>query len=122
MLTPDREKEVVAASSNMVFVTGQAKPGKEDAINNVYQVYSLSLIIDPQTDVIQDLACTCAFEMTNNFLRSMICGKNFITDKDLIMSEVKTRFLAISQKTFMAAFKDAQNRYLMEFHGKRSAG
>jgi len=104
----------------MIFVTGQAKPGKEDAINNVYQVYSLSLIIDPQTDIIHDLACTCAFEMTNQFLRSMICGKNFLTDKDEIIAEVKSRFLAISQKTFLAAFKDAQNRYLMEFHDKKN--
>ena len=105
----------------MVFVTGQAKLGKEDAISSVYQVYSLSLVIDAQTDIIHDLTCTCAFEMTNNFLRAMICGKNFITDKDHIISDVKKRFLAIPQKTFMAAFKDAHNRYLTEFHGKRPA-
>ena len=99
-------------------VPGQAKPGKEDAINNVYQVYSLSLVIDPQTDIIHELACTCAFEMTNNFLRTLVCGRNFITDKDNILSDVKTRFLAISQKTFMAAFKDAHNRYMTEFRNK----
>ena len=109
------------ASSSMVFVTGQAKPGKEDAINNVYQVYSLSLIIDSKTGLIHDLACTCAFEMTNQFLRDMICGRHFIDDKDKIMADIKNRFLAISQKTFMAAFKDAQNRYLTEFQNKRPA-
>ena len=104
----------------MVFVTGQAKLGKEDAISSVYNVYSLSLIVDPQTNIVHDMTCTCAFEMTNDFLRSMICGKNFIDDKDRIIADIKDRFLAISQKTFMAAFKDAHNRYVTEFRRRKS--
>lgn len=102
-----------------VFVTGQAKPSKEDAISSVYQIFSLSLVVDKHTDTIIQVACTTAMMETRDFISSLLCGKNLITDMDLMLDSIKTRFFALVQKTLIVALKDAQNRYLMAFPEKR---
>lgn len=102
-----------------VFLTGQATPSKDDAITTIYQIFSLSLLVETKTDCIVNLVCTTAMEETQEFLRQIICGRNLVTDMDVMVEELKKRFLALMQKTFIVALKDAQNKYLMTFPEKR---
>lgn len=106
-------------TNSTVFVTGQAKPSKEDAIAAVYQVFSLTLIIDTKTDCIVDLSCTSTLEETKDFVRSLLCGKNIITEIEEMIIEIKTRFFALIQKALIVALKDARNRYLMIYPDKQ---
>lgn len=103
---------------NCVFVTGQAKPGKEDAITAVYNVFSLCLIIDIETDLIVDLACNVVMDETEDFIRGLLCGKNIVTEMDVMQQVVKCRFFALVQKALLVALKDVRNRYIMEFSEK----
>ncbi len=100
-------------SETTIFVTGQAKPSKEDAISAVYNVFSLSLIVETKTDIIVNMVCTTVMAETEEFLRQIICGKNLINDRDKIIEILKTRFLAIVQKPLIVALKDAHNKYVM---------
>lgn len=104
---------------NAVFITGSAKPGSEDAIKNVYQTFSLSLIVDARTDQIVDSSCTAVMTMTNNFIRSLLIGKNLVAEADETVEEIRKRFMGLVQKTLIVALRDAQNRYLMAFPEKR---
>lgn len=104
---------------NSVFITGTAKPSNEDAIKNVYQVFSLSLIVDTRTDQIVDSSCTAVMNMTNNFIRSMLIGRNLVTEINETVEEIRGRFMALVQKTLIVALRDAQNRYFMAFPEKR---
>lgn len=103
-----------------VFVTGQAKPSRDDAISTVYAVFSLCLFIDTKTDSIVNLICTTAMPETQEFLQQLLIGKNVVTEIDLMTDILKKRFHALVQKTFIVALKDAQNRYLMIYPDKRA--
>ena len=108
-------------SDSVIFLTGQAKPGKEDAISTVYSVFSLCLFIDTKTDEIVDLACTTVMDETEAFIRQLLVGRNIVSELDVMTDCLKKRFFALVQKTLIAALKDAQNRYLMIYPEKRPA-
>lgn len=107
-------------SDSVVFVTGQAKPGKEDAISTVYSVFSLCLFVDTKTDCIVNLICTTAMPETQSFVQQLLVGKNLVLEMDTMVDILRKRFHALVQKTLIVALKDAQNRYLMIYPDKRS--
>ena len=98
---------------NTIFVTGTARPIKEDVINNVYQVLSLSLVIDKNTNIILDADATTILDITRNFLKEILIGKDFIEDIKDIEQELRDRFFALIQKPLIASLKDAHNKYRM---------
>ncbi len=106
-------------ADSTVFITGQAKPSSEDAINALYHTFSLSIIVDKNTDIIVDLACNTVMDETKDFIRMLLCGKNILTELDTMIEIIKNRFYALIQKALIAALKDVQNRYLMIFPEKR---
>ena len=106
-------------NDSVIFLTGQAKPSKEDAISAVYSVFSLCLFLDTRTDCIENLICTTAMPETQEFVRQLLIGKNLVSEMDLMVDILKKRFYALVQKTLIVALKDAQNRYLMIYPEKR---
>lgn len=96
-----------------MFVTGVAKTGKDDAINAVYQTFSLSLVIDVKSHQIFSLSCNMVMEDTINFVRHLLVGKHIVNDLAEMTDTIRTRFHALSQKALIAALHDAQNHYLM---------
>lgn len=102
-----------------IFITGKAKPSADDAINTMYNTFSLCLIVETKTDNIENLACTTVMDETEEFIRYLICGKNLVKDLDLIIESLKNRFYGLVQKTLIVALKDAQNRYLVLYPEKK---
>ncbi len=100
-------------SKNTVFVTGQARPIKDDVINNVYQVLTLSLIIDRESNIIIDADINTVLNITKKFIQEIILGKNIVSDIDSIESEIRERFFGLIQKPLIVSLKDACNRYNM---------
>lgn len=100
-------------SENAVFVTGIAKPGKEDSVHAMYQTLSLGLVVDRTTNQILDLGCSMVMEETVYFIRQLLVGKNLVDDVKEMAELLRTRFFAISQKALIAALYDAQNHYLI---------
>ncbi|CVK18393.1 MULTISPECIES: DUF3870 domain-containing protein [Sporomusa] len=98
---------------NTIFITGQAKPSKEDAISTVYNVFFLSFIVDTETDLIVDVTCNTVRTMTQDFIRSLLIGQNLATGIDGMVRDIQQRFFGLVQKTLIVALKDAHNRYMM---------
>lgn len=98
---------------NSVLITGQARPIKEDVINNVFQTLSLGLVIDRDTDIIIDANITAVMDVTRNFIRDILIGKNFVTEFEDINNEIRDRFHGLIQKPLIVSLKDARNRYRM---------
>ena len=96
--------------TNTVFVTGTGRPTKEDAITSVYQVLSLSLIVDSKTNIIVDASCNSVMDMTSDFIRGILIGHNLITEIYDIEQEIKSRFFGLVKKALIVAVKDAHNR------------
>lgn len=106
-------------SDTIIFLTGQAKPSSEDAINAMYHTFSLCLFIDNEDDKIIDIACTTVMDETEDFIRYLLCGHNLVSDIEDIIELLKKRFFGLVQKTLIVALKDAHNRYLMLYPNKR---
>ncbi|SCM82425.1 conserved hypothetical protein [uncultured Sporomusa sp.] len=98
---------------NTIFITGQAKPSKEDAISTVYNVFFLSFIVDTETDLIVDVTCNTVRTMTQDFIRSLLIGQNLANGIDGMVRDIQQRFFGLVQKTLIVALKDAHNRYMM---------
>ncbi len=101
-----------------VFVTGVAKPNKDDPITSVYNVFFLSAIVDEDTDLIVDVTCNAASEMTKDFIRSLIVGNNFLDGVEDIVQSIRGRFFGLVQKPLIVALKDAHNHYKLIKRGR----
>ena len=106
-------------SETTIFITGQAKPGKDDAITSVYQTFSLSLFVDTDTDRIVNLACNTVMEETEAFIRCLLVGRSLTEELPEMVDQLQRRFFGVSQKTLIAALKDVHNRYLPIYPEKR---
>ena len=96
-----------------VFITGVAKPGKDDPIASTYDVFFISLIVDKKTDKIIDLTCNTASDMTGDFIRSLLMNHNMVEDLQVMEEEIRNRFFGLVQKALIVSLKDAYNRYMM---------
>ena len=98
--------------SDSVFVTGVAKVSREDVINTLYGTFTLSLVIQRNTGLILHCSANMIMADTIAFLQDILIGKNLLKDMDRMVEELRSRFLALSQKAVIAALKDAQNHFL----------
>lgn len=96
-----------------VFITGVAKPAKDDPIASIYEVFFISLIVDKNTDRIVNIACNTASNMTGDFIRSLLIGRNIVNDLEVMEEEIRNRFFGLVQKALIVSLKDAYNRYTM---------
>lgn len=103
-------------NKNTVFVTGIAKPGKDDPVASRYDTFFISCIVDKSNDLIVNAACNTASPMTEDFIRSLLVGRNMATEVDLMTQEIRGRFFGLLQKALIVSLKDAHNRYMMINH------
>lgn len=101
-----------------VFVTGVAKPAKDDPIASLYEVFFVSLIVDQSNDTIINAACNTASHMTEDYIRSLLVGRNVKTEVEIMVQEIRNRFFGLLQKALIVALKDAHNRYMMVLPGR----
>lgn len=100
-------------SKSTIFVTGIAKPVKDDPVTSLYEVFFISLIIDKSNDRITNAACNSASPMTEDFIRSLVIGRNILTEIEAMAQEIRSRFFGLLQKALIVALKDAHNRYMI---------
>lgn len=95
-----------------VFITGQAKPAKEDAIAQVHGVFYLSLIIDTANNRILDAQCNSILPMTDRFVHSLVTGYDIVAQIGQMESQIRSRYFALTQRALLACLKDARSQYL----------
>ncbi len=100
-------------SKSTVFVTGVAKPAKDDPVSSVYDVFFVSLVVDRNNNLIVNVACNTASHMTEDFIRSLLIGKNMTTEVEAMVQDIRSRFFGLLQKALIVSLKDAHNRYMM---------
>lgn len=96
-----------------VFITGVAKPAKDDPISSTYEIFFISLIVDKNTDRIVNVACNTASNMTGDFIRSLLIEHNIVEDLGIMEEEIRSRFFGLVQKPLIVSLKDAYNRYMV---------
>lgn len=106
------EKKEMEYPESSVFVTGLARPAKEDPVASIYDVFFLSLVVDKDSELILDATCNTAREMTNFFIRSLLVGHN-LQQLEPMVQAIQHRFFGMLQKPLVVALKDAHNRYMI---------
>ena len=96
-----------------VFVTGVSKLAQGDPIASMYDVFFLSAVVDLKTDIIVDVTCNTASDMTRDFVRSILIGGNMSSGVEDMVKKLRDRFFGLVQKPLIVALKDAHNRYMM---------
>ena len=89
-------------SPDTVFITGQARPAKEDAISLVHGVFYLGLIVDRKTGRIEDAQCNTILPMTDRFVHSLIVGKRLVEDMEELEKIIRSRYFALTQRALLA--------------------
>jgi hypothetical protein len=69
--------------------------------------------VDTQTDIILDATCNTVKDITNDFIKSLLIGKNLINEIDAAVLDIRNRYFGLSQKALIIALKDAHNKYVM---------
>jgi len=98
---------------NTIYITGTAKVAANDPISAMYDMFFVGLIVEKESGKIVDVTCNMVRDVTSDFIKSILINYNLVEDIELIVEEVKERFLGIAQKAVIAAVKDARNKYLM---------
>ncbi len=94
-----------------VYVIGESRTNKDNAITIIYNSFYMSLEIDVKDDSIIDIGCTHTVSLTEKFIKGIFIGRD-IKDSDLIENEIKRRYHGTSQKAIIVSYKDALKKYL----------
>lgn len=93
-----------------ICVVGLSKTGSRNPITKVHQSLMASLIVDSQTGEIYAAEFNTVCRLTNEFVTSLIVGKNLRTDVDELAKTIQMRYLGDSRRAIVTILKDAQNK------------
>ena len=100
-----------------VCVVGLSKTGSRNPITKVHP----SLIVDSQTGEIYAAEFNTVCRLTNDFITSLIVGRNLRTDVDELIQAIQVRYMGDSRRAIATILKDAQNR-LSNYVPRSSSG
>jgi len=97
---------------NCIYVSSFAKLPAGIPSENVYKVLDIGLVINQQTDVIEDISITLLTDVAVKFLSNIIIGfKVREQDLDLIVKEINERYHGSAQKAVIAALRKVFGKY-----------
>ncbi|MDF2887867.1 MAG: hypothetical protein K0R23_2252 [Lacrimispora sp.] len=97
-------------SKETVYIIGESRTNRDNAITVIYNSFYVAFEIDIETDEIKDVGCTHTIDITESFIKKLFVGKN-ILDFDNLEQEIKRRYHGTSQKAVIVSYKDAIKKY-----------
>jgi hypothetical protein len=95
-----------------VYVVGEARTTKENAITKNYNSFFIGYVIDRKNNEIVDLSCSSILKTTDEFIKSIFIGKSFESYSQELEAEIGARYYGSSRKSVVIAYKDAIKKYL----------
>lgn len=99
-------------AKNTIYIAGNAKTHHNNAITMQYGQFFICFVINRQTGDIVACDASATLSVTNEFIRSLLVGKNIQDDPEIIRQEIEDRYFGSSQKAILVAFKDAQKQFI----------
>lgn len=93
------------------YVIGESRTNADNAITKIYNSFYMSFEIDGKTGTIIAFACTHTLSLTEDFLRRMFVGKNFLDTEGWLEAELDRRYGGSSRKAIVVSYRDAAKRY-----------
>jgi len=104
-----------------VYVTGNARSPERSTIGSLYEVFAVELVINLETDIIEEASCTLVTELGRSFVRNLLINHNIVKELEVIIGDINDYYCALPQKTLITALKDAYHKYVM-LKNKKSPG
>ncbi|MCT4592761.1 MAG: DUF3870 domain-containing protein [Anaeromicrobium sp.] len=100
-------------SSNSVYFISYAKLPTDISAAHVHKVVGLGMIINPDTQIIEDVSCTLLTQEAKSFLKTIFVGYDLEKDGiDNLLEKIKSRYHGMAQKALCVAAKSTYLKYL----------
>lgn len=107
----------VKAPANAIYVVGHARLPAETAAKHVYEMLSLGLALDKETKKILEVSCTTLPPYGSKFLRDILLGRNIDEELNVVVEEIRSRYVCRTRNAILAALDDLLKR--LKEHEKR---
>ncbi|CEP67018.1 Domain of unknown function DUF3870 [Moorella glycerini] len=103
----------------LLFFTGQSKFPQGVPAKNMYDLCTVSVEIEPDSNVIIRASCTLANEHGRAFISSLLIGYCLEQGIDDIVAEINERYFGTSKNAVIAALKDLYRKYSLYNQDKK---
>lgn len=94
-----------------VFVIGESRTNADNAITKIYNSFYMAFEVDESTGCVLGFGCTHTLDLTEDFLRRMFVGQDFLTIESWLEKELERRYGGSSRKAVLVSYRDALKRY-----------
>lgn len=97
-------------NEDTLLVVGISKTTESNPITTLYENLILVLIVNKNSGEIIDVQINSVCEITNDFVVSILYGRNLYHETDLLCDQITNRYLGASKKVLVNCLKDAKNK------------
>lgn len=97
--------------SSCVLAAGFAQLPKGTTLFEVQKTIACILIIDKDTEKIEDVSFSFVMSLTNEFVSSLVRGKSLKNGLEPIIKEIEERTNVAAQRAIIQALRSAYDRY-----------
>lgn len=93
------------------YVVGESRTNADNAITKIYNSFYMSFEVDDATGHVVNFACTHTLALTEDFLRRMFVGQDFIGIGVWLEEALAKRYGGSSRRAVVVSYRDAVKRY-----------
>jgi Domain of unknown function (DUF3870) len=99
-------------AGNHCIVCGYAKLPHNTAAAQVYQMVTIVVLVDRETDTIEQASITLITDVAQSFVEGLLVGSNLLHDQERFQEEMEANYGGGAQKAVKQAYRDLCERYL----------
>ena len=103
-----------------IYIVGDAQSSSSNPITQQFNSFFIGLVVDTTNHKILEASCSSMIQLTSEFARSLFVGHS-ILDVEAVAEEIRLRYFGSSQKTLIAALKDAHKKYRLALAAREKA-
>ena len=97
-------------NENLHYFVGESNINQQSVSGQYFKRMAVGLLIDVETSIILDVNITMISNVAKNFVSAQMIGRNVLTESNEILCAL-TRYHSSTQKSIVAAFKQAVDCY-----------
>lgn len=99
------------ANNNTVLITGSAQLPRGTTLSEQYKTLTAVLVINVDTEVIEDAEFTFITDLTNYYVASLVRGYDLKNGVNQLIDVLRSRLLIPSQGAIIQCIRSAWDRY-----------
>ncbi len=92
-------------------IIGNARTQQKNPITARFSHFFIVFIVEAETGIITDLDVTVMLPATGKFIKELFMGRSLASVDKELLEEIRTTYLASSQKAMQMAYMEAVKKY-----------